>query len=47
MLRRITGAKSRDLNCYMIHVKKDNHFLNLSATPQYMFRWIPIAGVGI
>ena len=43
MLRRITVAVSQNLNCYMIHVKKDKCCSKLAAATWYMLRRITVA----
>ena len=43
MLRRITVAERRNVNCYMIHVKKDKCCSKLAAATGYMLRRITVA----
>ena len=44
MLRRITVAERRNVNYYMIHVKKDKCCSKLAAATGYMLRRITVAG---
>ena len=43
MLRRITVAERLNLNCYMIHVKKDKCCSKIAAAIGYMLRRITVA----
>ena len=43
MLRRISVAESQNLNCYMIHVKKDKCCSKIAAATGYMLRRITVS----